>query len=59
MIRNKYGAEGKDSTERFEWVVVDEYFPKCIVDNIDQWKHMIIPGAVFHVEDLYRETDRN
>jgi hypothetical protein len=59
MIRNKYGAEGKDSTERFEWVVVDEYFPKCITENLEKWSHMIIPDAVFHVEDLYRETDTN
>jgi len=59
MIRNKYGSEGPDSTERFEYVVVDEYFPKCITNNLDKWSHMIIPNAVFHVEDLYRATDRN
>ena len=59
IIRNKYGHDGKDSkhNERFEYVVVDDYFPKCIVDNIEQWKHMIIPDAVFHVEDLYREDE--
>jgi hypothetical protein len=59
MIRNKYGSEGPNSTERFEYVVVDEYFPKCITNNLDKWSHMIIPNAVFHVEDLYRATDKN
>jgi hypothetical protein len=59
MIQNKYGSEGPDNTERFEYVVVNEYFPKCITDNLDRWQNMIIPNAVFHVTDLYRETDRN
>jgi hypothetical protein len=59
MIRNKYGFEGINSNERFEYVVVDEYFPKCITENIEKYQHMIIPDAVFRVEDLYRETDKN
>jgi hypothetical protein len=59
MIRNKYGFEGINSNERFEYVVVDEYFPKCITENIQKYQHMIIPDAVFRVEDLYRETDKN
>ena len=41
--------------ERFEYVVVDEYFPDCIVKNLDKWQHMIVPNAAFHVTDLYRE----
>ena len=59
MIRNKYGFEGNRTDERFEYVVVDEYFPKCISDNIDKWSHMIIPNASFRAEDLYRLTDKN
>jgi hypothetical protein len=55
MITNKYGHHGLRQPERFEYVVVNEYFPKCITDNLDKWQHMIIPNAVFHVEDLYRE----
>jgi hypothetical protein len=59
MIRNKYGHEGADSkhNERFEYVVVDDYFPKCITENLSEWNHMIIPDAVFRVEDLYRENE--
>lgn len=59
MIRNKYGSEGIDNRERFEYVVVDDYFPRCIYENTDRWQSMIIPNAVFHVTDVYRETDTN
>jgi hypothetical protein len=59
MIRNKYGFEGNRTDERFEYVVVDEYFPKCITDNLEKWAHMIIPNASFRTEDLYRPTDKN
>jgi hypothetical protein len=54
FIDNKYGHHGPGNSERFEYVRVDEYFPKCITENIDKWQHMIIPDAVFTVEDLYR-----
>ena len=59
MIRNKYGAEGGSHTERFEYVLVDDYFPKHITDNIDKWSHMIIPTAGFTVWDLYRPGEKN
>lgn len=55
FIRNKYGHHGPKDSERFEIVQVDEYFPKCIRENLDKWQHMIVPNAQFHVEDLYRE----
>lgn len=59
MIRNKYGHGGGKHSERFEYVVVDDYFPKCITENIKKWSNMIIPNAQFSVWDLYRETDKN
>jgi len=55
FIDNKYGHHGPKDPERFEYVQVNEYFPKCITENLDQWQHMIIPHAQFTVEDLYRE----
>jgi hypothetical protein len=55
FIDNKYGHHGPKDPERFEYVQVNEYFPKCITENLDQWQHMIIPNAQFTVEDLYRE----
>jgi len=59
MIRNKYGHEGSASehNERFEYVIIDDYFPKCITENLDLWQHMIIPEAEFRVTDLYRENE--
>jgi beta-1,4-mannosyl-glycoprotein beta-1,4-N-acetylglucosaminyltransferase len=59
MIRNKYGFEGIDNKEKFEYVVVDDYFPQCVYENTSRWKDLIIPQAVFRVTDLYRETDAN
>jgi hypothetical protein len=56
FIENKYGHHGPRDSERYEIVQVDEYFPKSITENLDKWQHMIVPGAQFHVEDLYREN---
>lgn len=57
MITNKYGHHGINQPERFEIVQVDDYFPKCITDNLDKWQHRIAPNAVFKVTDLYRDKD--
>lgn len=54
MITNKSGHHGPSNPERFEYVVVDDYFPEAITSDIDKWQHMIIPNASFHVTDLYR-----
>ena len=51
FIKNKIG---RDKDEVFEYVKIDEYFPKCIRDNLDRWNHMIIPDAEFTVEDFYK-----
>lgn len=53
FINNKYGHHGNNNNERFEYVIVDDYFPECIV-NDDRWASMIIQGAAFRVTDLYR-----
>jgi hypothetical protein len=57
LIKNKCGLWGpaEYQREKFEYVIVDNYFPKCITDNLDRWKHMIVPDAAFNVTDLYRE----
>jgi hypothetical protein len=54
MTRNKSGHHGPKHLERFEYVVVDDYFPEAITKNLDKWQHMIIPDAAFRVTDLYR-----
>ena len=53
MISNKVGLGGHAGTERFEYVVVDDYFPEYITNNLDKWQHMIIPNATYTVEELY------
>jgi hypothetical protein len=55
FVQNKCGHHGPTHPEKFEYVKVDDYFPECITKNIERWQHMIIPDAVFHVTDLYRE----
>ena len=58
MVTNKYGHHGVNQPERFEIVQVDDYFPKCITENLDKWQHRIAPNAVFKVTDLYREDEQ-
>ena len=57
FIENKYGPHGPNLPERYEIVQVNDYFPKSITNNLDRWKDMIVPDAVFRVEDLYREQE--
>lgn len=54
MVKNKCGLWGITHHERFEYVKVDDYFPKCVTENLNRWQHMIVPDAQFRVEDLYR-----
>jgi hypothetical protein len=54
-VRNKFGRDGITGDERFEYVRVDDYYPKFITDNLDRFSHLIIPEAQFRVSDLYRE----
>ena len=52
MIADKCGPNPKD-LERFEHVVLDDYFPKCVVDNQDKYKDLIIPDATALVTDYW------
>jgi len=56
MIREKCGPNPKD-VEKFEYVVLDDYFPKCIVDNQEKYKHLIIPNATANVTDFWPMGD--
>lgn len=55
FILNKCGHHGPAHSEKFEYVKVDDYFPDCIVNDLDRWAESIVPNATFHVTDLYRE----
>jgi hypothetical protein len=52
MIAEKCGPNPKDP-EKFEYVVMDDYFPACIVDNLEKYSHLIIPDATAYVTDFY------
>jgi len=54
MIENKWDRD-LSFIPKFEYVVIDDYFPKCITDNLAKWKHMIIPNATVSVTDLYKD----
>ena len=55
FIANKSGHHGPSHPERFEYVKIDDYFPECLVDEIEVWraKDMVIENAEISVEDLY------
>lgn len=55
MIANKVGFLGFNFSERFEYVVVDEYFPQTVLDNPEKYKDMIVPNAIHKVYDFYPE----
>jgi len=57
FINNKCGFHGPGSTdyESFEWVTMDDYFPQCILDNLEKYEKYTIKNAVFRVTDLYKE----
>ena len=54
FVTNKYGHHGPNDPERFEIVQVDGYFPECITNNLEKYKNIIAPNAMFRVTDLYR-----
>ena len=53
LVSRKVGLVGENYVDRFEYVKIDEYFPKYITDNLDRWKDNIVPNADKNVEDLY------
>jgi hypothetical protein len=53
MMSNKVGLGGLDGNERFEYVSVNEYFPKTITENIEKYQKMILPNATKNVYDFY------
>lgn len=55
MIENKCALVGPSGDEKFEYVNVDEYFPKTILKNKEKYKHMIVPGAKHSVYKFYPE----
>lgn len=52
MIREKCGPNPHD-IEKFEYIVMDDYFPKYVIDNIDKYRHYVIADATHSVTDFW------
>ena len=58
MIENKYGLWGPDHHERYDIVVVDDYFPKYITENIGERKQEakeVLRGCIAEIVDYRKE----
>jgi hypothetical protein len=49
IIARKGGID-PNSAERFEYVVIDDYFPKTVLADLERWKDYIIPNATETVD---------
>ena len=54
MIEEKRGPDPRDD-ERFEYIQLDDYFPKFVVNNQERYKDLIIPDAEASIFDFYPE----
>jgi Glycosyltransferase family 17 len=52
MIKEKCGPNPRD-VEKFEYIVFDEYFPKCVVENQEKYKDLIIADATAQITDFW------
>jgi hypothetical protein len=51
IIARKGGID-PNSAERFEYVVIDDYFPKTVINDLERWKNYILPNATAKVEQF-------
>ena len=40
-----------NTPERFEYVEIDDYFPKTVLDNLERWTNSIVPNANLSIRD--------
>jgi len=52
MIKEKCGPNPRDP-EKFEYIKLNEYFPKYIIDNQEKYKDLIIPNTDKTIEDFW------
>jgi len=55
---NKHLLERKsffNDDEQFEIVMIDDYFPKHILDNLEKYNQYILPNGKLSVTDIYTE----
>jgi len=41
--------------EEFEYVIIDDYYPDAIKNNLDKWSDLIIPDAKKEVTEIYKD----
>lgn len=46
------GGIDPNYSEKFEYVEIDDYFPKTVLKNLDRWKNYILPNPVAKVVQL-------
>lgn len=51
IIARKGGID-PNSQERFEYVVIDNYFPKAVTSDLERWKDYILPNATTTAESF-------
>ncbi|NBP02199.1 MAG: hypothetical protein EBU90_19160 [Proteobacteria bacterium] len=54
VIKNKKSFL-PDHDEEFEYVIIDDYFPNYVKNNLDKWQHLIIQDAVKEVTEIYKD----
>lgn len=57
MIEEKVGPNPYDE-ERFEHILLDDYFPKCVVENQEKYKDLIIPNATTPITEFWPMEDK-
>jgi hypothetical protein len=50
-IISRKGGIDPSSTERFEYISIDNYFPQTVFKNQDRWKNYIIPNATASIKN--------
>lgn len=55
IVKQKYGIGWDKGPERFEYIIVDDYYPQTILNNLEKYKEMIVPNATKTVYDFYPE----
>jgi len=57
MIEKRVGIYWDRGEERFQPMIVDDYFPQTVLKNPERWKDMIVQDAKFTPYDFYPDID--
>ena len=57
IITRKGGIDPNNSAERFEYVKIDEYFPKELQHNPERWKDYVLPNGTKIMKEFVPALD--